>query len=435
MSVSEPQERTLPPPWDRIFSLATRAFVWALLIAILWLLRPFLLLIFLTFVFAYIQAHGVDGLAHRIRNRVARVVIVGLVVLGTLFATGFTLVPLVQEQANSFLRNKDKYVEDADKELDKFFKQYPSIHNSLGKHQQAKEPDLTAAFVTARTPGTMSSPAELMIVDGELVRRPIRVQPPPSDKPDPDVTPPKDPPPNGGPEAAKPPEDSQPEQLHLVRDLVASAGESLARNPLDIVQSGLGYVSSFLLALLFSFLIVLDLPKLKRGIQGLSTTKIGFIYDEVADNIAGFGRVLGRALEAQLFIAICNTILTAIGIWAMGIDNILVLSTIVFFCSFIPVVGTFISSTPICLLALQSDGVGAMVLAIVLICLIHALETYVLNPMIYGHHMHMNPVLVLIVLTIGGKLFGVWGLVLGIPIVNYVFRHAIRRPGERPVEA
>jgi hypothetical protein len=87
-----------------------------------------------------------------------------------------------------------------------------------------------------------------------------------------------------------------------------------------------------------------------------------------------------------------------------------VLSAIVFFCSFIPVVGTFISSTPICLLALQSGGVPTMVLAILLICVIHALETYVLNPQIYGHHMHMNPVLVLIVLTIGGKLFGVWGL-------------------------
>jgi hypothetical protein len=93
-------------------------FVWGLLIAVLYLLRPFLLLIFLTFVFAYIQAHGVDGLAHRIKNRVVRVVIVGLVFLGTLFATGFTLVPQVQDQANTFLKNKEKYVaQDADKEL------------------------------------------------------------------------------------------------------------------------------------------------------------------------------------------------------------------------------------------------------------------------------------------------------------------------------
>jgi predicted PurR-regulated permease PerM len=41
---------------------------------------------------------------------------------------------------------------------------------------------------------------------------------------------------------------------------------------------------------------------------------------------------------------------------------------------------------------------------------------------------------VLIVLTICGQLFGVWGLILGIPIVNYVFRHAIRYPTERPAE-
>ena len=130
-----------------------------------------------------------------------------------------------------------------------------------------------------------------------------------------------------------------------------------------------------------------------------------------------------------------RSILTALGIWLMGLDNILMLSAIVFFCSFIPVAGTFISTTPIALVALQSDGVGALVLVIVLICVIHAIETYVLNPQIYGHHMHMNPVLVLIVLTIGGQLFGVWGLLLGIPIVNYVFRHAIRRPEERPAEA
>ena len=222
--------------------------------------------------------------------------------------------------------------------------------------------------------------------------------------------------------------------LHFVRDLVDNIGKSLAENPLEIGQSVLSFASSFLLSLLFSFLIVLDLRKITRGVKGLAKTKIGFIYDEVADNIAGFGRVLGRALEAQLFIAICNTVLTAACIWVMGLPNLLVLSTIVFFCSFIPVAGTFISSTPIALLALQGGGVSAMVIVIVMIVVVHLVETYVLNPQIYGHHMHMNPVLVLIVLTIAGKLFGVWGLILGIPIVNYVFRHAIRHPAERPAE-
>ena len=68
-----------------------------------------------------------------------------------------------------------------------------------------------------------------------------------------------------------------------------------------------------------------------------------------------------------------------------------------------------------------------MLFAIGMILIIHTIEAYVLNPRIFGHHLRMNAVLVLIVLTIAGKLFGVWGLVLGLPVVNYFFVHAIRR--------
>ncbi|MFN3242726.1 MAG: AI-2E family transporter [Planctomycetota bacterium] len=451
MTSEEPNEKTLPPPWDRIFSLATRTFVWALLISVLYILRPFLLLVFLTFVFAYIQAHGVEGLAHRIKHRALRVVIVGLVFLGTLFATGFTLLPQVQEQAKQFFNNKDVYIADADKQLNSFLSEYPSIYESLAKQKKAlAEAGANAAGEQPAKPGeTVLPPEEPEVAPGE------GTVPSEKDGDEPSVG-------ESGPGARKngdgqngdgqngdgPPGEGQDGQqtegdepvkkvlpnLHLVRDLVDNVGKSLAENPLEIGQSVLTFASSFLLSLLFSFLIVLDLRKITRGVKGLANTKIGFIYDEVADNIAGFGRVLGRALEAQLFIAVCNTILTAVCIWMMGIPNLLVLSTIVFFCSFIPVVGTFISSTPIALLALQGGGVSAMLLVIVLIVVVHLVETYVLNPQIYGHHMHMNPVLVLIVLTIGGKLFGIWGLILGIPIVNYVFRHAIRHPAEKPAE-
>jgi len=446
MTLEETNEKTLPPPWDRIFSLTTRCFVWALLIAVLYILRPFLLLVFLTFVFAYIQAHGVEGLSHRIKNRPLRVVIVGLVFLGTLFATGFTLLPQVQKQASEFLNERDKYIADADKQANVFLSDYPSLYDSLVKHMEAREladqlsKGLAVPGAAATPPGTLpAGKPEVITKPGENDNKeqgpgkPEENNKPEENKPEENQKPTEQngDDPNGEEEAV---DDKPKPQLHIIRDLLDDVGASLAKNPLEIGQSVLSYASSFLLSLLFSFLIVLDLRKITRGVQELRHTKIGFIYDEVADNIAGFGRVLGRALEAQLFIAVCNTILTGIGIWILGLDNLLVLSTIVFFCSFIPVVGTFISSTPIALIALQAGGVSTMLIAIVIIMVVHALETYVLNPQIYGHHMHMNPVLVLIVLTIGGKLFGIWGLILGIPIVNYVFRHAIRNPDERPVE-
>ena len=439
MKSEETNEKTLPPPWDRIFSLSTRCFVWALLIAVLYILRPFLPLVFLTFVFAYIQAHGVEGLAHRIKSRPLRVITVGLVFLGTLFATGFTLLPQVQQQAKDFLGNREKYITEADKQVNIFLSDYPSLYKALAKHKDTGnlllEPtDASVDSTTASDPNRLpdeGSPSPDQTITGQHTN--------PQGKPADEPAKPKDDQAQDAPDKQGSNDDQdeakdKPPELPIIRGLVDNVVESFAENPLQIGQSVFSYASSFLMSLLFSFLIVLDLRKITRGVQGLKDTKLGFIYDEVADNIAGFGRVLGRALEAQLFIAVCNTILTAIGIWILGIDNLLVLSTIVFFCSFIPVVGTFISSTPIALLALQHGGVSTMLIAIAMIMIVHALETYVLNPQIYGHHMHMNPVLVLIVLTIGGKLFGIWGLILGIPIVNYIFRHAIRYPAEKPAE-
>ena len=119
--------------------------------------------------------------------------------------------------------------------------------------------------------------------------------------------------------------------------------------------------------------------------------------------------------------------LTAGVIYVLGVQkSIAFLCLIVFFCSFIPVAGVFISSVPICLLALQKSGFTGLVLGAFLIWGIHVVEAYILNPKIYGEKLKINPVLVLIILTIAGKLFNVWGLLLSLPIYTYVFGHAIK---------
>jgi predicted PurR-regulated permease PerM len=212
-------------------------------------------------------------------------------------------------------------------------------------------------------------------------------------------------------------ETSEKENIKQVIGKLRNIGENIA-----------SIVSYFLLALLFSFLILLDLPTFSKNFTKLKDTKIDFIYNEVADSIRDFALVLGQALEAQFIIAIFNTIFTAIGITLLGLSTkVAFLSVIVFFCSFIPVIGVFISSVPICLVALQSSSLNTMMLAIILITIIHLVEAYILNPRIYGSHMRINPVIVLIILTISGKLFHIWGLILGVPVYTYIFGTAIQK--------
>src|SRR5690606_32943998 len=364
-------------------------------------LRPFFLLIFLTFVFAYIQAHGVDGLQHRIRNRPARVVLVALVFLSFICAVGYFIAPQLAEQVQDFAGNYQKHAAALNRTVHELG---DKLHLPKMQAEQLKSfeiEDLVADLIGFGFDEVDDPPPRTVRMTDEPV------------------------------EPGQAPRDDL--QTTPVRDrAITQANRAAVRRTIEKLQGIAGNLlaigSAFLLSLLFSFLIVLDLPKLTRSVQELRYTKIGFIYDEVAENIKDFGRVLGTALEAQLFIAIANTILTALGLWLMGLPSLVFLSTIVFFCSFIPVAGVFLSSTPICLVALQvpNGGVKLMLIAIGLILLIHFVEAYFLNPKIFGHHFRMNAVIVLIVLTIGGKLFGVWGLVLGLPVVNYFFAHAIR---------
>lgn len=358
--------------YELFFSWLSKLLVWGSIFAVVYLLRSFSLLMFLVFVFSYIQSNVVNRLEPWIPNRPARVILVGMTFLTSLVLVGAFLIPQFRAQAIGFATNFNTYAQTLDREVVRWAQSYPFIAEfvplappqELGEHWDIRRSTLARILEPLLGIGESS--------DGEAMKSTLTT--------------------------------------------VGNIGSTL-----------LGVSSQFLLSLLFSFLIVYDLPNLKAGVMSLANTRLRYVYEEVADSLLAFGRTLGRAFEAQILIAIANTVLTAIGIWFINIRSELAfISLIVFFCSFVPIAGVFISSVPICLLALQQGGVPKVVIAIVLITLIHMLEAYVLNPRIFGHHLRLNTVVVLILVTISGKIFGLWGLVLCLPIATYIFKDAIQ---------
>ena len=360
--MSQTQEQPLP-------SIVIKSGVWLGFAALLFLLRSFFLLIFLTFVFSYIQRSAEQKLEKYVPRRGLRVTFVGICFLGIIVGLSSMILPKVIEQTRLFVSKYPVYIERLDKEIIEIAKDYPLLSEALPDPSNVSEK-------------TGYSPT------GEIIQQ------------------------ISGLTHGK------------SNDSIAHAITTIR----EVGSSALGFGSAFLLSLLFSFLIVLDFPNLAASALSLRNTRISFVYDEVATSIHDFCVVLGRALEAQLFIAFINTALTAIGLHFIGItEKTAFLSLMVFLCSFIPVAGVFLSSIPICLVALQLSGPKLMFISIGMVTIVHFIEAYILNPKIYGHHMRMNPVIVLIILTISGKLFHVWGLVLGVPVCTYIFGHAIRQ--------
>lgn len=361
--------------------ILAKASVWVLLIGILYVLRSFFLLIFLTFVFGFLQSTLVDKLQYRIVSRKVRVWLVGATLLAAVAGSIVLLVPVVKVQTALFLQQLDNYTDLLDQQIYRFADSTPWTADALegflhpsrvagAEEQNLDEPTSPTTFLAKQLLGLHE------ISEG----------------------------------------DEEADVQAVLSQFLLYSGKVL------------GIASAFLLSMLFSFLIVLDLPNLRRSVHSLRHSKLRFAYCEVAPSLFRFSHLLGKALEAQFLVAIANSILTAIGLYFLGLGHSLAfLTAIVFLCSFIPVAGVFISSVPICILALQVNGLHGVAMAIVLITFIHLIEGYVLNPRIYGSHLRINPVVVLVILTVFGKLFHVWGLILGVPLCTWFFTNAIRQ--------
>ena len=189
---------------------------------------------------------------------------------------------------------------------------------------------------------------------------------------------------------------------------------------LFLVKLGWKIVISLFLAIIFSFVLVMDWQRIADKMKVLERSRIRTFYLGIAPHLRAFTNVLGKALRAQAIIATCNTILTAIGLWFFDVPNIVLLSTVVFFCGFIPILGTFLSSIPILIFGLHVGGLSLILKLIVLITVVHSIEAYVLNPKITANILHIHPMLVLVLLLIGERFFGIWGMVVGVPIGYYI---------------
>jgi predicted PurR-regulated permease PerM len=383
-----------------------KMFIWACFIGLIWLLRDFFGLIFLTFVISYITTTIVEYVSQHFSSRKVPVLLVYSAIVGILVFLGYAAVTRAAAEGQSQLAAL-KSTKNPKAFLD------ARLDDALGRQRAVESGAAQAGGVF----GAVYSQPEHRTEPGGL---------------------------RGGIAYYLDDAGINSKIEETLKDLQQKYLVPGATTTLKVIWKGVLFL---FLALIFSFMIVWDAPKLGQGLHKLEGSRIGEVWSEVAPSIATFARLLGKAFEAQTLIAIVNTIFTATGMWILGIPGIGFLSVIVFVCSFIPVVGVFASTVPICAVALsvQPDqahrlgsllggGIGLSLGVVVMVILAHMIEAYILNPRIYGHHMKLHPVAVLIVLFLAEHLIGVWGLILGVPLTTYVWRHLIHGEEEHIYE-
>jgi predicted PurR-regulated permease PerM len=199
-------------------------------------------------------------------------------------------------------------------------------------------------------------------------------------------------------------------------DRVEGVLASLLNIPLDLST-----------ALLLSFFICIDFPGLQRAVRTLRDTWLRDVYDEVVPALSRLGLLVGQAMRAQGLIALCNAAIMFVALTMLRVEHSALLAGTVFVLCFVPSLGMLIAWALIVAVALIQPGGGAL-LALKTsgaVALVVTLETFVFSPRILGRLMELHPVLILAILPIAHYFFGVWGLILAVPVSVYIINEVI----------
>lgn len=173
-------------------------------------------------------------------------------------------------------------------------------------------------------------------------------------------------------------------------------------------------------AILLSFFFLFELDKIKAFSSSLRTEDTAKVYDQVKQFGRSFLNTFGIAIKVQIMISTVNTLLSVIGLVLLGFPNIIGLAMMIFFLGLMPVIGVVLSLIPLSIIAFQIGGLMYVLYMIIMIMVIHGIESYFLNPKLYSITMKLPIFYTFIVLMVGELLFGAWGLVIGIPLFVFI---------------
>ena len=197
--------------------------------------------------------------------------------------------------------------------------------------------------------------------------------------------------------------------------------------------SGVGLIFMYLV------FIMLDMPKLRRGVKNLFPKR----YKEDASEFAQeMDRFMGNYFRAQSFVALSVGILYAIGFGAIGLPMGVAFGLFSGALNMIPYLQ--LTTIPLALLlavvyALEKGmpfwEVAIIVLGIYLV--VQLIQDLFLVPKIVGSSMNLPPVGILLSLSIWGKLLGFLGLIVAIPFtcLCLVYLEKIQKKADDIVES
>ena len=211
------------------------------------------------------------------------------------------------------------------------------------------------------------------------------------------------------------------DNLKSIYDSAYSMLLSLAstENMLTVVKSAMSVTStvlSIIMAVIVSIYMLLQREALLSAIKRLLDATIGskavrFLTDYAHRTAAIFYSYLyGAAVDACIV-----AVLMVVGLSLFRLPRSVLLGCFIGIMNLIPYFGAIISGALVILVALLTKNIYTAIGVAVYILVIQQLDGNIIQPKIIGQSVGVRPIYVLLAITLGGGLFGFWGILLSVP--------------------
>ncbi|MCM3088721.1 AI-2E family transporter [Bhargavaea ginsengi] len=199
----------------------------------------------------------------------------------------------------------------------------------------------------------------------------------------------------------------------------------IASGVTNFISTLTGIVISIVTVPFILFYLLKDGDRLPDYIMKLMPPRM---RDDAGEIFGEADQQLSNYIQGQLIVSFCIGLLIYIGFVIIGMDYALALGALAAVTSVVPYLGPVIAITPALIIALVTSPFMILKLAAVW-TIVQLVEGKFISPQVMGKTLHIHPITIIFVLLTAGSLFGVPGVILGIPgyallkvIVSHLFK-------------
>lgn len=194
---------------------------------------------------------------------------------------------------------------------------------------------------------------------------------------------------------------------------LASSGGAIVSQTLKLLLGTVSAVGNFFIVLFLGLTFAAQPTVYRNGLLFMAPVRHRARATIIIDRIS---ETLERWLMAQIITMFAVFVVTWIGLAVIGIQSSFILGIQAGLLAFIPTIGALIAGLIVVLASLASGWVAAAS-AFALFLGVHALESYILTPIIQRQALDIPPATLFAFQILLGVVFGIWGIALALPLI------------------